>query len=119
MTVVEAMVIGTGGFIGAVLRFFISARMNKEEGIPRGTLVVNLAGSLLIGLLFGLELPKLWTVFLVSGFVGALTTFSTLMKELIQLWRSGQRKEAILYSIWTFGFGAILAYVGFVLGQFC
>ncbi|MFS0690943.1 fluoride efflux transporter CrcB [Sporosarcina sp. 179-K 8C2 HS] len=119
MTVVEAIVIGAGGFIGAILRFYISARMNKEEGIPRGTLAVNMTGSLLIGLLLGLELPKLWTVFLVSGLVGALTTFSTLMKELIQLWKSGQRKEAILYSIWTFGLGSLLAYVGFVIGQFC
>ncbi|MFC5602327.1 fluoride efflux transporter CrcB [Sporosarcina koreensis] len=119
MTVAEAVVIGLGGFIGALLRFFISARMNKGEGIPVGTLAVNLTGSLLIGLLVGLDLPKLLTVFLVSGLMGALTTFSTLMKELIQLWKSGQIKEATLYSIWTFGFGALLAYVGFVIGQFC
>ncbi|MCM3742556.1 CrcB family protein [Sporosarcina luteola] len=119
MTVVEAIVIGAGGFIGAVLRFFIAAMLNKEEGIPRGTLVVNMTGSLLIGLIFGFELPTLWTVFLVSGLAGALTTFSTLMKELIQLWRSGQRKETVLYSIWTFGCGALLAFLGFVIGQFC
>lgn len=119
MTAVEAVVIGLGGFIGAVLRFFISARMNKEEGLPLGTLAVNLTGSLLIGFLIGLELPKLWTVFLVSSFLGALTTFSTLLKELLQLWREGQRKESILYSIWTFGFGVFLAFVGFVIGQLC
>ncbi|HEX5564742.1 MAG TPA: fluoride efflux transporter CrcB [Sporosarcina sp.] len=119
MIVAEAVVIGLGGFIGALLRFFISARMNKEEGIPVGTLVVNLSGSLLIGLLVGMELPKLWTIFLVSGLMGALTTFSTLIKELIQLWKSGQIKKTILYSIWTFGFGALLAYVGFVIGQYC
>ncbi|MCM3710233.1 fluoride efflux transporter CrcB [Sporosarcina luteola] len=119
MTAAEAFAVGAGGFIGAVLRYFISTRMNKEKRIPMGTFAVNLVGSLLIGLIFGFELPKLWTVFLVSGLVGALTTFSTLMKELIQLWRSGQRKEAIFYSIWTFGFGTLLAYVGFVIGQLC
>lgn len=117
MTVTEAVVIGLGGFVGAIIRFFISARMNKEEGLPVGTLAVNLTGSLLIGFLIGLELPKLWTVFLVSGFLGALTTFSTLMKELLQLWREGKRKESILYSIYTFGFGIFLAIVGFFIGQ--
>ncbi|MCG7342539.1 fluoride efflux transporter CrcB [Sporosarcina sp. ACRSL] len=117
MTVVDAIVIGLGGFIGAVLRLLISARMNKKEGIPIGTLVVNLTGSLLIGFLIGLELPKLWTIFLVSGFLGAFTTFSTLMKELLQLWRSGKRKESLLYCTLSFVLGVVLAYGGYVIGQ--
>ncbi|MGN7388060.1 fluoride efflux transporter CrcB [Sporosarcina sp. SAFN-015] len=117
MTVVEAVVIGAGGFVGAILRFFISAKMNKEEGFPIGTLIVNLTGSFLIGLILGFELPLLWAVFLASGLMGALTTFSTLMKELIQLWKRNQRKKSILYSVLTLGLGAFLAYLGFIIGQ--
>lgn len=119
MTIAEVLVIGLGGFIGAIVRFFISARMNKEEGMPFGTLTANLTGALLIGFLIGLDLPTLWTVFLVSGILGALTTFSTLMKELLQLWGSGRRQEALLYSILTFVLGVVLAYGGYVIGQFC
>ncbi|WP_432360090.1 fluoride efflux transporter FluC [Sporosarcina sp. UB5] len=118
MTVSEVLVIGLGGFIGAVVRFFISAKMNKVGRMPIGTMVVNLTGSLLIGLLIGLELPMLWTVFLVSGIMGALTTFSTLMKELLQLWSDGQRGKSIVYCMWTFVFGIALAYFGFVIGGF-
>jgi len=117
MTIGEATVIGLGGFIGAVLRFFISARLNKGEGLPVGTLTVNWIGSFVIGLLIGLELPKVWTIFLVSGLLGSLTTFSTLMKEVLQLWKSGQRKRSILYSVWTFGLGIVVAYLGIVFGR--
>lgn len=119
MTVTEMVVIGLGGFIGAIVRFFISARMNKKEGMPFGTLTVNLTGALLIGFLIGLDLPNLWMVFLVSGILGALTTFSTLMKEVLQLWESGRRKETLLYSLVTFLLGVILAYGGYVIGQLC
>lgn len=117
MTLAEAIVIGLGGFIGAVLRFVISSKFNNEEGIPMGTLAVNLAGSLLIGFLFGLQLPKLWTVFFVSGLLGALTTYSTLMKELLWLWECGKKKKAILYGLITFAAGIGLAYAGFVIGR--
>lgn len=117
MTVVELVAVGLGGFVGAVLRFFIAARMNNEEGMPFGTLVVNLTGSLLIGLLIGLELPTIWTIFLVSGFVGALTTFSTLIKELLLLWKGGQRNEFYLYIFYTLIFGLLFAYFGFIIGQ--
>ncbi|WP_060210061.1 fluoride efflux transporter CrcB [Sporosarcina koreensis] len=119
MTVAEVVVIGLGGFIGAIVRFFISARMNKEEGVPLGTMTANLTGALLIGFLIGLDLPTLWTVFLVSGILGSLTTFSTLMKELLQLWGSGRRKESLLYSLLTFVLGVILAFAGYVIGQLC
>ena len=117
MTVAEAIAVGLGGFVGALLRFFISERMNKEERLPSGTLLVNLTGSLLIGLIFGLELPKFWTIFLASGFVGALTTFSTLIKELLLLWRDGRRKESFLYIAYTLVFGILFAYLGYIIGQ--
>jgi fluoride exporter len=117
MTVIEVAAVGFGSFIGAILRYIISVRMNKEEGMPLGTLVVNLTGSLLIGLLIGLELPRFWTIFLASGFVGALTTFSTMIRELLVLWSGGKRKAFFLYFVYTLVFGILSAYVGFVIGQ--
>ena len=117
MTVTDMFAVGLGGFVGALIRFFIATRLNREGQMPFGTLVVNLTGSLLIGLILGLELPKFWTIFLASGFVGALTTFSTYIKELLLLWSAGQRKEFCFYIVSTLVFGVVFAYTGFVIGQ--
>ena len=57
MTFFDFLMVGIGGFFGAVIRYVIS---NKDESFWRnsqGTLVVNLAGALLIGLVFGMEYP--------------------------------------------------------------
>lgn len=116
MTYLELVMIGIGGFIGAVTRYFISTRMNQSERIPVGTLTVNLIGAFLIGCVFGLELSKMWTFFLASGLAGALTTFSTLNKELIELWRNDHKKKALLYVLLTYFGGIILALLGYYLG---
>lgn len=118
MTIAEVMMIGLGGFFGAILRFLVSRKLNIEKRFPLGTLIVNLVGSFLIGLIFGLALPKLWTLFLVSGFLGALTTFSTLQREVIGGWHSGKWKDAIFYMSLTYGGGILLALFGYLLGIF-
>ncbi|AOV07046.1 hypothetical protein BI350_05435 [Sporosarcina ureilytica] len=115
MTTVEVLVIGIGGFIGAVLRLLLSDLLNHKRRMPIGTLLVNLAGSLFIGIIFGLGLSKMWTMFLVSGFAGALTTFSTLQKEVIEQWQSGRKKDAVYYVILTYGIGIMLAYIGYFI----
>ena len=97
MTSIDFLMIGIGGFFGAIIRYFISTSMNRPGEIPRGTLVVNLAGALLIGCIFGMEIPRMWTLLVASGLAGALTTFSTMNKELIELWKSG--KKSMLYCI--------------------
>lgn len=110
------MAIGIGGFLGAVTRYFMATKMNESGRFPLGTLLVNLAGSLLIGIVFGIDLSRIWTLFLASGLAGALTTFSTLNKELIELWQSGKRMKAIIYVLITFCSGIILAMLGYYLG---
>ena len=117
MNLLEMLMVGLGGFLGAVIRYFIATKMNESERFPIGTLLVNLVGSLLIGIVFGSEMSRMWTLFLASGLAGALTTFSTLNKELMELWRSRQRYKAILYVLITFGGGIILAMLGYYLGS--
>ena len=113
MTYLEILVVAVGGFLGAVTRYLLSMRMNDSERIPVGTLVVNLVGSFLIGCVFGLELSRLWTFFLASGLAGALTTFSTLNKELIGLWRIHKRRAAIVYIVVSYCGGILLAVIGY------
>ena len=116
MNFLEVFIIGIGGFLGAVIRYFISIYLNQARRMPLGTLFVNLAGSFLIGFVFGLELTRLWTFFLASGFAGALTTFSTLHKEIIELWRKGEPKKAMHYIFITFSGGILLAMLGYLIG---
>lgn len=115
MTFLDIAVVGLGGFIGAILRYLLSKRLNGKN--PFGTLLVNLSGSFFIGIIFGLGLSKLWTLFFVSGFAGALTTFSTLQKEIIEMWRTDQKKEAVLYVLVTCVGGIALAFLGFMAGK--
>ena len=117
MTYFELLMVGLGGFLGAIIRYFISTRMNDSGRIPLGTLTVNLAGAFLIGCVFGLELSKIWTFFLASGLAGALTTFSTMNKELIELWRNEHKQKALLYVLITYCGGIILALLGYYLGS--
>lgn len=117
MTFVEFGAIGLGGFLGAIIRYQLSNYLNRAGRLPVGTLLVNLVGSFLIGIVFGLELSRIWTFFLASGLAGALTTFSTLQKEFIELWKTDQQKKAILYMFITFGSGILLAFLGYVFAS--
>lgn len=81
------LAVGCGGFLGAVARVFITNSMNlsiKSE-FPWGILTVNIIGSFLIGILFAVFLhytvSDTLKVFLTSGFLGALTTYSTFAIE--------------------------------------
>ena len=115
MTINDFLMIGIGGFFGAVIRNLISTYMNRPGEIPRGTLAVNLAGVFLIGLVFGMEIPRMWTLLLASGLAGALTTFSTMNKELIELWKNDKKNYSSLYFLLTYGGGITLAAIGYYI----
>jgi len=81
----EILLIGLGGFFGAILRYLVSGIIPVKFGIPTGTLVVNLLGSFIVGFLiysslFGSLSPE-YRLFIITGFCGALTTFSTFSYE--------------------------------------
>ena len=115
MTFFELLLIGIGGFFGAIIRYCISSKMNDQKHFPTGTLLVNLTGALLIGIILGLGLPLWVTMLMASGFAGALTTFSTMNKELIELWINDEKHHAILYLLLTYGGGIALAAIGFYI----
>lgn len=118
MTMTGIIIVGFGGFFGAIIRLLLSKKLNGSNRFPLGTLSVNLAGSFIVGVIFGLALPKVWTLFLVSGFAGALTTFSTLQKEIIEQWQAGKHKQAVIYVVVTYGGGLLLALTGYLIGKF-
>lgn len=82
------LLVGIGGFVGAIIRYLIDVRVSTTTGggFPWGTLIINLSGSFAIGLLFALiieraALPAEWRAPLMIGLIGSYTTFSTLALE--------------------------------------
>ncbi len=91
------LLIGTGGFLGSILRFLASRFMqnNFPSAFPFGTFFVNITGCLLIGIIYGLSeksslLTNGWKMFLAVGFCGGFTTFSTFANENLALLRDGE-----------------------------
>lgn len=115
----HAVVIGLGGFAGAVARYAIDGWVSTvmRGSFPWGTLAVNASGSLLIGLLFALTteralIPAELRGPLMIGFVGAYTTFSTLALESWRLIEDG----AWLAAIANLGGSVLLGVVAVVAG---
>jgi len=96
MNFLAIIAVASGGAIGATLRLGISTAVNKSfiHTLPFGTLVVNLLGSLLIGILFAYfhlntSLSPHLKTFMITGILGALTTYSTFAIESFFLLESG------------------------------
>ena len=107
-----------GGGIGAVIRAFVTNFFNNRinSTYPIATLVVNILGSFLIGLLMGLALNISWiNTFLIVGVLGGLTTFSTLSSELVQMLTTNKHVfHFIVYSILQY----VVSFVACLLGYF-
>ena len=94
MNVSLLLAIGTGGFLGAVSRFLLAAGVQKFTGstFPYGTLTVNVVGSFVIGFLFFYfeqTIAPNQKAMLMTGFLGALTTFSTFSLETVLMLQNG------------------------------
>ena len=99
----KLLIIGIGGFLGAILRYSISGWIHKlfGSGMPYGTLAVNILGSFILGFfLFYSEdrqsFSPLWRSFIAVGIIGALTTFSTFSYETFALLQESLFSRAIL-----------------------
>ncbi|PFE05703.1 fluoride efflux transporter CrcB [Bacillus cereus] len=112
------LLIGIGGFCGAVARFSISNVMKKKYGnvFPYGTLFVNIVGSFLLGLLYGANVSNTWLLLCGTGFMGAFTTFSTFKFELVQLIHKREGQKALLYLVMSYIIGIFCAFLGFYIG---
>ncbi len=119
----KVILLMTGGAIGTLLRYSlveIGSRWTSGS-LPIGTLLVNLLGSFLIGLswgLFGKEniRPEI-KAFLFVGVFGGFTTFSSFALENFHLIRNGDLRTAFSYLAITNIVGIILVFIGYFLSQ--
>jgi CrcB protein len=94
------LVISAGGAIGCLARWVLGSRLNGVfASVPLGTLVANLAGCYLIGLAIAYlgarpMLAPEWRLFIVTGFLGGLTTFSSFSAEVMTLLQAGRMMPA-------------------------
>ena len=106
------------GGVGAVARFIVdrtvSARVSGS--FPYGTLVVNLSGALLLGLLAGLALSPQVALLTGTAFVGSYTTFSTWMLETQRLGEERQLLPAVANIVVSLVLGLAAAWLGLWIG---
>jgi CrcB protein len=118
------LLIALGGAAGSLLRYSASGLAQRALGpaFPFGTVLVNMLGCLLFGLVWAVLEPRLGgaagaRMLLLTGFMGAFTTYSTYMFETVQLARGGQLLLAAANVGGQTALGFALVLVGMALGR--
>jgi len=111
--------IGSGSFLGGIARYLTARTVQNSfaSAFPYGTMVVNVLGCLLIGLIFGVSertnlINDEWRIFLTVGFCGGFTTFSTFANENMTLLRDGNFFYFALYTGLSVFLGLIAVFFG-------
>ncbi|CAM4014648.1 fluoride efflux transporter CrcB [Lederbergia lenta] len=115
------LAVGLGGMVGSVLRYFVGNITLNLMNVPIGTFLVNLIGSLLLGLLTGLttqtnKISPIITVCIGTGMIGSFTTFSTFSTEIVMLFQNEHYFLALIYVSSSILLGLLLAFYGYYLG---
>ena len=116
------LIVGCGSFVGGALRYLISTLMKNESALsfPIGTLLVNILGCFLIGVIYGLFVRYSTTshmlcLLLTTGFCGGFTTFSTFANESLQMLQAGNVGGFIGYVAASVILGILLVLFGYNL----
>ena len=122
----RALLITFGGAIGTLLRYLTSLAAARwfDSEFPYGTLIVNLSGAFIIGVVqqLGAEqalIPDSARLFLTTGMMGGLTTYSTFSYETVRLMESGAWHQAWINVLVTTVVCLSLCFLGMAIGRAC
>ena len=118
------LLVGIGGAIGSILRFFTSIVAAQWFGaeFPYGTLIVNLSGAFVIGFVQqvggeALLIPDNVRLFLTTGMMGGLTTYSTFSYETVRLMETNAWHQAWINIFVTTTIALSLCFLGIAVGR--
>jgi CrcB protein len=116
------IIVGFGGFVGTVARFLVSRyfQENVTSVFPWSTLIINIVGSLLIGIIYGISekgdfLSSEVRLFLTVGICGGFTTFSTFSNDAFLLLRQEEWIRFAFYTSFSFFLGLLAVYAGRIM----
>ncbi|HLG22290.1 MAG TPA: fluoride efflux transporter CrcB [Candidatus Manganitrophaceae bacterium] len=121
---INYLVVGVGGFFGAIARYLVEGWIGKRMGaaFPYGTLAINVTGSFVLGLFVTLITERFivhphWRLLIAIGFLGAYTTFSTFGYETNRLVEEGSFWLALLNIFLSVAIGLLAVRLGIILGR--
>jgi CrcB protein len=112
------LAVGAGAVLGAWLRWGLGMWLNaRSPALPLGTLAANLVGGYLVGIAVAWignrpEVPVEWRLFIVTGFLGGLTTFSTFSAESVGMLLRGEYGWAAMHTTWHLGGSVAMTALG-------
>ncbi|ARJ06977.1 hypothetical protein GCM10010988_23210 [Cnuibacter physcomitrellae] len=123
MTPLLFVLLSLAGGVGAAARFVLDGAVKSlvRTSYPVGTTLINLSGSLLLGVVTGLALSHLvsddWRLVLGTGFLGGYTTFSTASLETVRLAQQRRWGAALANGVGMLAASVALALAGYLLGS--
>lgn len=115
-------IVGTGGFIGSVMRYLVQVWVEKglTSTFPLGTLIANIAGSFIIGIVFALAekgnlMNAEWRIFLAVGVCGGFTTFSSFAYNNLTMIKEQSFGQFFLNVGGSLVLGILAVYLGIIL----
>lgn len=120
MTMMNLVSVALGSALGGACRYAVSLMLNARGVFPWGTFGVNVVGSLLLGVLSGLlaqgsTQAAALRAFLVVGFCGGFTTFSTFSNEAFKMLENAQWGLFVLYAGGTLFAGLVAVALGYLI----
>lgn len=120
---IKILMVGMGGFLGSILRYLVGGlaqRLSNTQFFPYGTMTVNVIGCFFIGLIAALVQNKGYfgpnvRLFIMVGFIGGFTTFSTFSNETLSLITDGQFVAAAINIVASIVLGLLAVWLGYAI----